>query len=162
VKPDGVRRGLVGEILARLEKPGLKLVALKMKTADRELAGRHYTYEDIGAKWGDAVRNRLLDYLTVSPVVAAVFEGSSAIEVVRKIAGVTEPRLSAPGTIRGDYCHHSFQHCTAAGKAVQNIIHASSNEEDAKREISLWFEEDEIASNYERSDQQEHFLSKED
>lgn len=158
VKPDGVRRGLTGEILSRLQKPGLKLISLKMVTADRELAGKHYTYEDIGAKWGDEVRNRLLDYLVVGPVVATVFEGSSCIEVVRKIAGATEPRLAAPGTIRGDYCHHSFQHCTAAGKAVQNVIHASSNEEDAKREIALWFKEDEIHSSYTQADEKEHFL----
>jgi len=160
VKPDGVRRGLTGEILMRLQRAGLKLVALKMIQIDRDFAGRHYTYEDIGARWGDDVRNRLLDFITEGPVVAAAFQGVSCIEVVRKLCGSTEPRAAAPGTIRGDFSHHSYEYCAAAESAVRNVIHASANEEDAQRELALWFSNEEIVANYKTSDEMEHLLAR--
>ncbi len=159
VKPDGVRRGLAGEILARLERAGLKIVAMKMVRATRPQAEKHYTYEDIAVRHGEAVRNQLLDYITAGPVVAAVFEGDACIEVVRKLAGATEPRKAAPGTIRGDYCHHTFALGNAAGKPVHNVIHASATVEDAAREIPIWFDDAEFQA-YKRSDETEHQLEK--
>lgn len=157
VKPDGVRRALTGEILTRLERPGLKLVALKMLQADRATAERHYTYEDIAVRHGEKVRNMLLDYITEGPVVAAVFEGPGAIQVIRKICGTTEPKTSPPGTIRGDFSYHGYDYCNANGKTICNVIHASANPEDAAREVPLWFSEDEICS-YRRSDDPEHIF----
>ncbi len=157
VKPDGVRRALTGEILARLERPGLKLVGIKMVHADRKVAEKHYTYEDIAVRHGEKVRNLLLDYITEGPVVAAVFEGPGVIGVVRKICGTTEPMSSPPGTIRGDYSYHGYEYCNAKGKNVCNVIHASANAEDAAREVPLWFSEEELYS-YRRSDDDEHIF----
>jgi len=139
VKPDGVERGLVGAVLSRFERAGLTLVACRLMRPTRELAGRHYTWEDIGVRHGAAVRDALLDYLTSGPVLAVVLEGDHAVEVVRKLCGATEPRVSAPGTIRGDLCHGSLEAANAAGVAAANLVHASANEEDAAREIPLWF-----------------------
>jgi len=157
VKPDGVRRALTGEILARIERVGLKLVALKMLTPDRALAEKHYTYEDIAARHGEAVRNQLLDFITSGPVVAAVFEGDACVEVIRKHAGATEPRKAAAGTIRGDYAHHTYEHSNAAKRSLHNVIHASATPEEAAREIAIWFGPAEIAA-YRRCDESEHRL----
>lgn len=160
VKPDGVRRALTGEILTRFERAGLKIIALKMVQVSRDLAESHYTYEDIALKHGEKVRNRLLKYIVEGPLVAAVLEGCLSIEVVRKLAGSTEPRAALPGTIRGDYCHHSYALCEAADQPIHNVIHASANEEDAEREIALWFTTDELHLSYRRSDENEHLFIK--
>jgi len=158
IKPDGVRRGLVGEILFRFERVGLKVVALKVLKVDRSFAEKHYTYEDIAVRHGEEVRERLLKYITEDPVVAMVLEGSSCVEVVRKLTGATEPREAAPGTIRGDHCHHSYYHCSVPGKAVHNIIHASATPEEAVKEVALWFSPEEFVS-YRRSDEDEHRMA---
>ena len=159
VKPDGVRRGLSCEVLARLERSGMKLIGLKMVTIDREFAERHYTWEDIGARHGDEIRSQLLDYITEDPVVAAVFEAVSAVANARKLCGSTEPASAAPGTIRGDYCHETYSFANDAGKAVHNLLHASATLAEAKEELSLWFEEGEL-QRYRRSDEAEHLLDK--
>lgn len=157
VKPDGVRRALVGEIIRRLDTTGLKLVGLKLVQVERSFAERHYTYEDIAVRHGEAIRNQLLDYITEGPVAAMVYEGIGAVAVVRKLCGSTEPAKSAPGTIRGDFCHQSYGLCNDAGVAVHNVIHASASPEEATTEVALWFPPDEQVA-YRRSDQAEHFL----
>jgi nucleoside-diphosphate kinase len=157
IKPDAVRRGLVGEVLSRLERLGLRLVAAKLLIPSVDLAGRHYTYEDIAVRHGEAVRNALISFITGGPVLAFIVEGISAIENVRKICGHTEPLKALPGTIRGDYSHQTFAATKAKGAAIRNLIHASANAEDAAREIPLWFNHDEIID-YRRSDYAEHFV----
>lgn len=131
VKPDGVQRGLVGEIISRFEKTGLKLVALKMLQMDREMAGKHYAIHQ-----GKPFFEGLVSFITSSPLIAAVFEGQNAVEVVRKTMGATDPVKSAPGTIRGDL----------AVDIGRNIVHGSDSPENAQKEISLFFSTKEIVS----------------
>jgi len=129
VKPDGVQRGLVGEIISRLERKGLKIVALKMLRMDRAMAERHY-----GIHRDKPFFSSLVDFITSGPIVAAVVEGRQAVEVVRRLMGDTDPLKAAPGTIRGDF-----------GMEVQeNLIHGSDSEENARKEISLFFSDKEI------------------
>jgi len=129
LKPDAVSRGLIGEIISRFEKKGLKIVALKMIKMDEELAKKHY------AKYVDKPFFPVLaKFMTSKPIVAMVVEGLDAIKVVRKIVGKTNGREAEPGTIRGDY-----------GMSIsKNLIHASDAEETAKEEISRFFKEEEI------------------
>jgi nucleoside-diphosphate kinase len=129
VKPDGVQRGLVGEIISRLERKGLKIVALKMLQMDRAMAERHY-----GIHRDKPFFPSLVDFITSGPIVAAVVEGRQAVEVVRRLMGDTDPLKAAPGTIRGDF-----------GMEVQeNLIHGSDSVENARKEITLFFNEKEI------------------
>lgn len=144
-KPDTVQRGLVGEILTRFERVGLKIVATKMIAPDRQHFHQHY--EEIGkmiTRRGEHAFDVTLDMMTQGPVIAMVFEGVEAIALVRKLVGPTEPKSAAPGTIRGDYSHMSFGYADAAGKGVPNLIHASGNEEEAEQEINHWFADSEI------------------
>jgi nucleoside-diphosphate kinase len=134
VKPDGVQRGLVGEIISRFERTGLKLVAMKMLRMDREMAGKHYAIHQ-----GKPFFEGLVSFITSSPLIAAVFEGGSAVEVVRKTMGATDPVKAAPGTIRGDL----------ALDIGRNVVHGSDSIENAQKEISLFFSAKEIVS-YER------------
>lgn len=157
LKPDALRRGKIGPVLSRFEEAGLKIAAMKMVQTDLELAGKHYTYEDIALRHGEDVRNRLMKFICSAPVVALIIEGISAIEVVRKICGDTEPRKALPGTIRGDFCHHSYARCSEKEQSIRNMVHASANKEDAERELALWFEDSEIL-NYSRNDEAEHFF----
>lgn len=143
LKPDAVQRGLIGEILHRFERAGLEIVAMKMKWVDAEFAKQHYT-EDISIRRGEHVRKYLVDFLLIGPVVAMVLKGVDAIEVVRKMVGATEPKSALPGTIRGDFCHVSYDYCDSKEMVVKNVIHASSDRKDAEREIALWFEKAEI------------------
>ena len=155
IKPDGVQRGLIGEIIKRFEQRGLKIVALKLAKIDNDFSKKHYT-EDIAKRRGAAVRKRLIKFITSGPVVAMIVEGVDAIENVRKLTGETESKSALPGTIRGDLSHVSFRYADDKKIAVKNLIHASANEEDAKNELALWFSVDEIHS-YKRSDD-EHVL----
>lgn len=155
VKPDGVQRGLVGEIVKRFEQRGLKIVGMKMVWADEEFAKKHYT-EDITKRRGEQVRKRLLKYITSGPVVAVVLEGIGAVEIVRKLTGETEPRAALPGTIRGDFAHHGFAFADAKDMSVLNLIHSSGNKEEASVEIALWFSPKELHT-YKRSDEGHHF-----
>lgn len=154
VKPDGVRRGLSGEVFRRLEQKALKLIALKMVRADEEQAREHYLFEDIGKRHGEAIWQQLLEYLQLGPVIAAVFEGVGAVSSVREILGGTEPSSAKPGTIRGDFCSQTYAFANSAGMAVYNLVHASASREEAVREIDVWFSKDELFS-YRRSDQAE-------
>ena len=131
IKPDGVQRGLVGEIIARFERKGLKLVAMKMVHVDDAFARKHYAVHE-----GKPFFEGLVEYITSSPVVAMVWEGKNAIRVVRDMVGATDPQKAAPGTIRGDY-----------GMEIgRNLIHASDGQETAAFEIALWFDEAEIVT----------------
>lgn len=124
LKPDAVRRGLVGAILGRYEAKGLSLVALEQRQVDDGLADRHYA-EHVERAWYPALRA----YFTSGPLVALVLEGESAIDVVRLMNGVTNSVVAAPGTIRGDYSLSNRE----------NLVHASDSLESAGREIALWF-----------------------
>jgi nucleoside-diphosphate kinase len=123
-KPDAVERGLVGEIVARIERKGLKLVALELRTLDEATAKRHYAEHDGKPFFGD-----LVGFITRSPLVAMVVEGPEAWKVMRTLMGVTNPREAAPGTIRGDF----------AIELTENLVHGSDGPESADREIALFF-----------------------
>ena len=143
VKPDGVIRGLIGEVIKRFEQRGLKIIGIKMLHAEKNFAEQHYT-EEIAQKHGKKVRDMLLAYITEGPVVAFVVEGIHAVDVVRKIVGSTYPSEAPLGTIRGDYAHISKNYANATNKDVRNIVHASGNSAEAKIEINLWFSGDEL------------------
>jgi nucleoside-diphosphate kinase len=129
IKPDAVQRGLIGDIVARLERTGLKIVALKMLHMDMQMAERHY-----GIHRGKPFFDGLVDFITSAPLVAAVFEGPKAVEIVRKTMGETDPARSAPGSIRGDL----------ALDIGRNVVHGSDSVENAAQEIDLFFEPGEI------------------
>lgn len=179
LKPDGVQRGLVGEVVRRFENAGLKLIGMKMVRPNRKLLDRHYPTDagfltTIGGKTKDAfatygldvkretgtddpqeigrqVRGWLIDYVSSGPVVAFVLEGIQAVSAVRKLVGDTLPYRAAPGTIRGDYSIDSPTVANLAKRPVRNLIHASGSTEEADAEIALWFEESELFE-YDRSD----------
>jgi len=135
IKPDAMQRGLASEILGRLERRGLRIVGLKLMQVDRALAERHY-----GEHAGKPFYEGLVSYITACPIVAAVFEGTGAVESVRSTMGVTNPQKAAPGTIRGDY-----------GLEIgRNLVHGSDSAESAEREVSLFFAPSEVL-NVERS-----------
>jgi len=144
-KPDAVQRGLVGEILTRFERVGLKIVGTKMIAPDRDKLYNHY--EGIGklkTRVGDDIFAMTLDMMSVGPVIAMVLEGVEAVSLVRKLVGGTEPKSSAPGTIRGDFSHMSYEHANASAKGIPNLIHASGNKEEAVEEIKNWFSDYEL------------------
>ena len=144
-KPDAVQRGIVGEILTRFERVGLKLVGTKMIFPDKSHYHKHY--EGIGkmvTRRGEKAFDVTLDFMTQGPVIAMVFEGVEAVELARKLVGGTEPKSANPGTIRGDYSHMSFGYADEHSVGVPNLIHASGNKEEAKEEISHWFKDCEI------------------
>lgn len=145
VKPDGVKRCLIGNIVTRFENAGLKIVGMKMVWCDKDHALKHYT-EDITIRRGQFVRDKLVTFLTEGPVAAICLEGIDSVEVVRKIVGSTEPKAATPGTIRGDFAHMSYARSDDLKKALPNLIHASGNKEEAKSEISLWFNDSELHS----------------
>lgn len=141
LKPDAVQRQLVGRILQRFEDAGLKIAGMKMVCIDEEHASKHYE----GLK-GKHYFERCKKFLQEGPVIAMVLEGVKAVEVVRKITGSTYPNEAFPGTIRGDFAHHSEEHADAKGVSVKNLIHASGSIEEAKKEIVLWFKPEEMHS----------------
>lgn len=154
-KPDTVQRGLVGEILNRFERVGLKIVATKMIAPNKEHYYKHY--EEIGkmvTRRGEQAFNVTLEMMIQGPVIAMVFEGVEAVALVRKLVGPTEPKSALPGTIRGDYSHMSFGYADTVEKGIPNLIHASGDEEEAKQEITHWFTDSEI---YEYSNTDEKF-----
>ncbi|TRZ72113.1 MAG: nucleoside-diphosphate kinase [Streptomycetaceae bacterium] len=128
VKPDGVRRGLVGQVIARVETKGYSIEALRMLNADRALLERHYA-EHIGK----AFYEPLVEFMMSGPIVAIIASGNRVIEGFRSLAGVTDPTLAAPGTIRGDLARDQ------GTKVVQNIVHGSDSPESAAREIEIFF-----------------------
>ena len=143
VKPDGVARGLVGEVIKRFEQRGIKIVGMKMQWINEEFAKKHYT-EDITKRRGEKVRKNLLKYITEGPVVVMVLEGVNVVDNIRKIVGDTEPKSALPGTVRGDYSHMSFTHADANEIGIPNILHASGDSEEAKAEIAHWFSKSEL------------------
>ncbi len=143
LKPDAVDRGLIGEIITRFERAGLKIAGLKMVWPKKEHAAKHYT-EDLAVRRGQAVRDLMIEMLTSGPIVAVALEGVEAVDQVRKMIGATEPKSAAPGTIRGDFAHVSFKHADAKKMGVYNLVHASGSPEEAVEEIKVWFSEDEL------------------
>ncbi len=131
MKPDAMQRGLAGEILSRLERRGLRIAALRLFQMDEAMARRHY-----GEHEGKPFYEGLISYITACPIIAAVLEGTDAVEVGRRTIGATNPAEAEPGTIRGDL----------ALETGRNLIHGSDSPESAKREIALFFREDELHS----------------
>ena len=169
IKPDGVERGLIGKIIDRFESSGLKVTAMKMVHATKELAEKHYPLDEEWAKnvfektkksyekdgkemkykthleLGKTIQSWLMQFITENPVVAIVLEGPHSVELVRKMVGSTEPRQAAPGTIRGDYASiESYALGDKKQRVIRNLIHASDSVDNAKREISVWFSQNEI------------------
>jgi len=181
IKHDGVTRGLVGEVVRRFENVGLKIVGMKMVWADENTANNHYVatdewamgvfnkakngFEDAGksfpflshVEYGDYIQKMNRDYLMEGPVVAIVFEGHHSVELGRKIVGSTEPRTSLPGTIRGDLMLDSYEVANANKRSIRNLIHASGTPDEANREISLWFKNDELHSYLREHFEKHHF-----
>ena len=160
LKPDAVKRNLVGKIIARYEDAGLKIVALKIMTANEKLVQQHYPdslapilgkkSSDSGAEikdelaHGKNVLKWLRDYIMSHLIVAIIFEGDGAIKKVRKITGYTDPAEADKGTIRGDFGEDSIFKSSNEGRVVRNLVHASGNPEEAKKEIAMWFNKSEI------------------
>jgi len=180
IKPDGVKRGLVGEIISRIEKRGLKIIALQMIWAEKEQIDNHYPKDEawirrLGEKTlknyktfgldpikelgtddpleiGKTVRGWLIDYMTSGPLVKMVVKGIHAIAMVRKIVGSSMPAEAEMGTIRGDF---SVDDATAANRdkrAIHNLVHASENEKEAEHELNFWFAPEEI-HDYKRAEE---------
>lgn len=131
VKPDGVQRGLVGEVIARLERRGLRLVAAKFMSVSRDLAEKHYAVHN-----GKAFYDGLISYITSAPVMAMAWEGPAAIAAIRQTMGSTRPTEAAPGTIRHDF----------ALEVGRNLTHASDSAENGEAEVGLWFTADELVT----------------
>ncbi len=167
IKPDGVQRGLLGEILGRFERAGLKVAGMKLAWPKAELVGLHYSGEEqyldaVGKKAidnaqargetlpetprqiGERVREANMRYLSSGPVLVFALEGNTAIVTVRNIIGGTNPLTADIGTIRGDLTIDDFSQADAENRAVRNLMHASSDQDEAAREISLWFRPDEL------------------
>jgi nucleoside-diphosphate kinase len=168
IKPDGIQRSLIGEIIKRYERSGLKLVGLKMLVPDKDLIERHYLIDpewriktglktiesykkkgktppsDDPLKITEIILNNLKKYMTKGPVVAMVWQGMHAVPIVRKITGGTEPLTSDMGTIRGDFTIDSYEVADVDKRAVRNLIHASGSSDEADKEIALWFSKDEL------------------
>lgn len=168
IKPDGVQRSLIGEVIGRHERVGLKLVGIKFVLADEDKIEKHYTVDEnwkksVGEKsieayknknidppsqdpieLGDAVLDKLKTFMVSGPIVAMVWQGAHAVEIVRKLVGATEPLSSGLGTIRGDLVIDSYQMADVDGRAVRNVVHASGSPKDAEKEIAHWFFDDEI------------------
>ncbi len=141
VKPDGVERALVGEIIRRFENAGLKLVGMKMVWIGKKFAEEHYK-----AHRQKAFFKELVEFITEGPVVAFVVEGVHAVDNARRLVGSTSPHEAAPGTIRGDFAHLSMAYASKKGLGGKNVIHASGSKKEADEEIRLWFKKDELHS----------------
>ncbi len=155
LKPDTVQRGIIGEIIQRFERVGLKIVGMKMVMPEEKLYRAHY--EDIGkmiTRRGEQAFRYNVEYMMTGPVIAIVLEGVEAQPLVRKIVGPTEPKSAEMGTIRGDFSHMSFGYSDAKGTGVPNLVHASGSIEEAKQEIDLWFNANEL---YDYSDLHEKY-----
>ncbi|MDO8510335.1 MAG: nucleoside-diphosphate kinase [bacterium] len=168
IKPDGIQRSLVGEIVGRYEKIGLKLVGIKILVPEPAMVEAHYTLDPswrqkTGEKTIKGYRDKGLEppstdplqitailleklkaYLSSGPVIAMVWQGAHAVEIVRKLTGGTEPRTSDVGTIRGDFVLDSYPMSDNDGRAIRNLIHASGTVEESEKEIAHWFSEDEL------------------
>ncbi len=169
IKPDGVQRSLIGEIIKRFERTGLKLTAMKLFVADEKRLWMHYNKDDAWyeLKGGATIKNRqaagmpvektaieygkdivraLVKFMSCGPVVAMIWEGNEAVGIVKKIVGATEPLTSDVGTIRGDLTVDSYNLSNIDGRAVRNLVHCSDKPEEAGREINIWFKNEEIVN----------------
>lgn len=170
IKPDGVQRSLIGEIIKRIERVGFKLVALKFEIPNSEKVRAHYTIDpewlgkagqkaydarvSVGedmtgsdpVELGLAILGKLERYMTSGPVVIMVWQGAHVVDVIRKIVGTTEPKTSDVGTIRGDFVHDSYEISNIERRSVRNVMHASGTPEEAEQEIKNWFTPEEIIS----------------
>ena len=168
IKPDGIQRSLIGEIVKRFERIGLKLAGVKMLVPTSEHVEAHYTLDPnwrrvTGEKTIESYKKKgikppsedpfeitarileaLKKYMTSGPVLAMVWQGAHAVKIIRKLTGGTEPLMSDVGTIRGDFVHDSYQMSDTDGRSVRNLIHASGSVEEANMEISHWFSEKEL------------------
>lgn len=167
IKPDGIQRGLVGEIISRFERTGLKFTAFKFLVATEAQCLTHYNkdeawflkkgnriIEDLTAQgmpvekdamtYGKGIIETIVKFVTAGPVLAMVVEGNQSVAIVTKIVGSTEPATSDVGTIRGDLTVDSYGHSTVQNRAVRNLIHCSESPEEAERELKVWFKEEEI------------------
>jgi len=168
IKPDGIQRSLIGEVIHRYERIGLKLTAIKMLIPTEEMVEAHYTldpewklktgkknlqaYKDKGLtpphddpiKQSDMILKKLKSYMASGPVVAIIWQGAHAVDIVRKLTGSTEPLLSDVGTIRGDYVLDSYKIADDDMRAIRNIVHASGSVKEAEEEIKYWFKPEEI------------------
>ena len=167
IKPDGVQRSLVGEIVKRFERTGLKLVAMKLFVADQDRLWKHYNKDDAwylskgektvknleaagrkieksAMEYGKDIIGALVKFMSCGPVVAMVWEGNQAVNIVKKLVGDTQPLTSAVGTIRGDFTVDSYDLSNVDGRAVRNLVHCSDQPSEAAREIDIWFNQNEI------------------
>ena len=167
LKPDTVQRSLIGEVIKRFERTGLKCTAMKMFVADEERLMKHYNKDDAwflkkgtgivenltaqgkeitkdAMEYGKDIIRANAAYMSAAPVVAMVWEGNEAVAVIKKIVGSTEPATSDVGTVRGDYTVDSYSHSAYEDRAVRNLIHCSDEPSEAEREIALWLGEDDI------------------
>lgn len=169
IKPDGIQRSLIGDIIKRFERTGLKLTAMKLFVADEKRLWTHYNKDDAWyeTKGGNTIKNRqsagmpvektaveygkdivraLVKFMSCGPVVAMIWEGNEAVGIVKKIVGATEPLSSDVGTIRGDLTVDSYNLSNIDGRAVRNLAHCSDKPEEAAREIDIWFKNEEIVN----------------
>ncbi len=169
IKPDGIQRSLIGEIIGRLERTGLKLVAMKLSLATEDQCLRHYNKDDrwceekgqitvsnrtkaglpiekSALEYGRDILRGNVSFLTCCPLLMMIWEGNQAVGIIKKIVGGTEPLSSDVGTIRGDLTLDSYELANMDGRAVRNLIHCSDKPSEAEREIKVWFKEDEIMS----------------
>lgn len=177
VKHDGVMRGLMGEVIKRLERVGLKLIAMEFLQATEDMGDKHYASSEANLKrfgqhtideyaqkgidpkekfgtddpleLGKLIKRWNVELIIRGPVLAMVWEGPDAVDIVRKLAGDTCPKKAVPGTIRGDFSWDNYEVANAEYRSAYNILHASANEEEAEFEINLWFSKDELFPSYE-------------
>ncbi len=167
LKPDAIQRGLIGDLLKRFENTGLKLIAMKMIVPKEDLVWQHYNkdeawFQSKGEKlvenlkaaglpvekeaieYGREIIGALVKFMTASPVIPMVWEGNQSVSIIKKIVGSTEPATSAVGTIRGDYTLDSYEISNLDGRAVRNLVHCTDDPSESEREISLWFNSEEL------------------
>ncbi len=167
IKPDGIQRSLVGEIIKRIERTGLKIIGLKMFIPTEDQCWKHYNKDDVwfnkkgsntieylkkaglpvekeAIEYGKDIIRALVKYMTAGPVVGFIVEGNSSVAIVKKLVGGTEPATSDVGTIRGDFTIDTYNICDVDGRAVRNLIHCTDNPAEASYEIPIWFNENEI------------------
>lgn len=175
-KPDAVQRGIVGEILTRFEKVGLKIIGLKMLNARDEQLAEHYYKDDAwlikkgegfkknkgypenydDKKAGQEIIDGLIKDMKISPIIAMVLEGHNAVKVVKKLVGPTNIEEALPGTIRGDYSHDTYHLANISDRPIITVIHCTGEKEEAEKEIAIWFNPSEIHS-YEKPEDKIHY-----
>lgn len=148
-KPDAIQRGIMGEVLSRFERVGLKIIGMKMVNPDEDHYYHHYeTIGQMVSRRGEAQFKVQLGAMQEGPVIAMVLEGVEAVSLVRKMVGATNAKDAAPGTIRGDYAHASLDHVNKHNVALPTILHASGDPDEAKKELKHWFGDEEIFADY--------------